>query len=1208
MLTDNDRKEIDERIANQLEAMSIVDLIGVTDERDREEIAGDISRFMFDRQQALRSPKNTYTPRYLLRGQDINNRTYGSYVKADQAGHMGPTLPRIVNLDDGFEARIDEKDSQQLNIRGAGSGSDCQWDYIVSTCFATLPGFTEGKFYRSLSGCEFRGYSTIAGAMTAIDALGTGDSSTVLICHGTYAEQFSVPSTLNSSITIIGSGIDNTIIKPPLGSSIAAIAVADQSAHNNVVVMEHFTVDSTNMDAGSWAIVFSDAAHFILTKIKFAIDSSSQGLRIDAAIGVSSILAQCIFEGGGKGIQPTTAQGSSQWLIVDACDFISNSIGIDLTTGDMALQANNCTFNNCTIGLDISGNLPGEVSVSDSTFFNNTDGVKISNAAGGGLTQVIGINDNLFYNCTDGVDLDTASGPLRGITVEGNRFRGSSSDIGIRLDATLVQDSIILGNTFMDYTANNEIVGITEAQALTANLQIVHNTSDSAAVLPDTHALALGGVLDHGTLTGLEDPDHDEIADADGDTGFESERTADDDTAWIRAGGVDQANATSARFKFLDMIAWPDATTLTVASGAVTVTTSHHTIAGEGAADDELDTINGNIDVGWLMLKRAAQAITLTTAGNVVFADGGGKRTLTDTKQYFKLWYNPTLSKWVATLVGEHFTNPDYETLTISGGAITVTPNPGVIRHYLLLPEGGLEDELETINGGIPYAWIFIRRADTDPTINITNNDNIHPLTDSHTYAMNEENEGVLLYYDDDSSNWAAIPNWNRNSRLHEVGGSNGVIVSTEEGHTVIEKQPVTFSSTDSEIVSDQFLQVHDNIFRIDVEGGAAASDDLDGLQMEKGLNDDPAEDGDWCIVSPVSGSRDIIIRHNNAGGDTGAKIFCQGGTDITLDDLHDFCLFVYNSSLDSGNGGWMAGLIGGGGSGSGDVATDVIWDAAGDLAVGTGANTAARLAISIPGAANLLNVPGVINGETTLSYKAVFDATVPSAIGTASAGTGVIAARVNHIHAADSDDVAYVPASNDDWGGSDPGDVEQALDVAAARTSKGREVIYAPRFRGNVYRTSPVAPAEAHDTGSEDNFEQGVPFPNSGTTYATAEMMLPANYKPNTAFTMRFIWTALTGSGDIEWGVRAVCISEGDTLNAAMGTTAVKVDTLTTANDIHLSDTVSMTAAGTPAANDWMILEVIRNAADADDTLSATAYLKAVEITWDNDGTGGYA
>ena len=39
-------------------------------------------------------------------------------------------------------------------------------------------------------------------------------------------------------------------------------------------------------------------------------------------------------------------------------------------------------------------------------------------------------------------------------------------------------------------------------------------------------------------------------------------------------------------------------------------------------------------------------------------------------------------------------------------------------------------------------------------------------------------------------------------------------------------------------------------------------------------------------------------------------------------------------------------------GAGSGNVATDTIWDAAGDLAVGTGANTAARLALGAAGGA----------------------------------------------------------------------------------------------------------------------------------------------------------------------------------------------------------------------------------------------------------------
>ena len=47
------------------------------------------------------------------------------------------------------------------------------------------------------------------------------------------------------------------------------------------------------------------------------------------------------------------------------------------------------------------------------------------------------------------------------------------------------------------------------------------------------------------------------------------------------------------------------------------------------------------------------------------------------------------------------------------------------------------------------------------------------------------------------------------------------------------------------------------------------------------------------------------------------------------------------------------------GGAGGGGVATDAIWDAAGDLAVGTGANTAARLAIGATNGMALQRVSG---------------------------------------------------------------------------------------------------------------------------------------------------------------------------------------------------------------------------------------------------------
>ena len=50
--------------------------------------------------------------------------------------------------------------------------------------------------------------------------------------------------------------------------------------------------------------------------------------------------------------------------------------------------------------------------------------------------------------------------------------------------------------------------------------------------------------------------------------------------------------------------------------------------------------------------------------------------------------------------------------------------------------------------------------------------------------------------------------------------------------------------------------------------------------------------------------------------------------------------------------------------------------------------------------AANLMNVPGIVNGETVWSNKPVFDATNPAALGSVGPGTAVIAAHRDHIHA----------------------------------------------------------------------------------------------------------------------------------------------------------------------------------------------------------------
>ena len=73
-----------------------------------------------------------------------------------------------------------------------------------------------------------------------------------------------------------------------------------------------------------------------------------------------------------------------------------------------------------------------------------------------------------------------------------------------------------------------------------------------------------------------------------------------------------------------------------------------------------------------------------------------------------------------------------------------------------------------------------------------------------------------------------------------------------------------------------------------------------------------------------------------------------------------------------------------------------------GDIIVGQAGPVWARYAISVP-AANLMNVLGVVNGETVPTWKAIFDANNPTtiAVGDAAApGTATIAAHRDHQHA----------------------------------------------------------------------------------------------------------------------------------------------------------------------------------------------------------------
>jgi hypothetical protein len=81
---------------------------------------------------------------------------------------------------------------------------------------------------------------------------------------------------------------------------------------------------------------------------------------------------------------------------------------------------------------------------------------------------------------------------------------------------------------------------------------------------------------------------------------------------------------------------------LTVASGALTITKSYHTIAGEGAANDDLVTINGSTTGDILVIRAVDSAVTITVKDGTGNIQCAGDRALDNAQDTMTLIYDGT--------------------------------------------------------------------------------------------------------------------------------------------------------------------------------------------------------------------------------------------------------------------------------------------------------------------------------------------------------------------------------------------------------------------------------------------------------------------------------------------------------------------------------------------------------------------------------------
>lgn len=149
------------------------------------------------------------------------------------------------------------------------------------------------------------------------------------------------------------------------------------------------------------------------------------------------------------------------------------------------------------------------------------------------------------------------------------------------------------------------------------------------------------------------------------------------------------------------------------------------------------------------------------------------------------------------------------------------------------------------------------------------------------------------------------------------------------------------------------------------------------------------------------------------------------------------------------------------------------------------------------------------------------------------------------------------------------------------------------------AFRTETTNGATAYSAELATNKQmiQGWAFNKDTDKFIQCWIPMPKSWNEGT-FTAKIRWYAPSGSGNVVWGVQALAVSDDDALDASWGSAQTVTDALTATGDVMVTaETSAITAAGSPAEGDMLLIRVYRDADNASDTFSADAILLAVDL-----------
>lgn len=170
--------------------------------------------------------------------------------------------------------------------------------------------------------------------------------------------------------------------------------------------------------------------------------------------------------------------------------------------------------------------------------------------------------------------------------------------------------------------------------------------------------------------------------------------------------------------------------------------------------------------------------------------------------------------------------------------------------------------------------------------------------------------------------------------------------------------------------------------------------------------------------------------------------------------------------------------------------------------------------------------------------------------------------------------------------------------DEMATSLQQGRHTIWQP-VGGILARTTNGPATGLVELSSNKIMLLTLDFDAATQEHAQFSVRMPKSWNEGT-LTAVFSWShaATTTNFGVVWGIQAVAVSDGDALDVAFGTGQTVTDAGGTANTEYVtSETPAITIAGGPDAEDRVIFQVYRAAANGSDTLAVDARLHGVTI-----------